>query len=168
MSIFKEVNIRDIKENAVSLICDRYMLITAGDENGYNMMTGSWGFMGEMWRKDVIIPVVRPNRHTFGFLEDNDYFTISFFSGDLNKKVHAVCGSKSGRDINKTEATGLTPCFDRESVYFAEADIVLVCRKIYADDVKGENFFDKALDSLYDNDYHRAYVGEIITTLVKE
>lgn len=37
------------------------MLITAGDENGYNMMTASWGFMGEMWEADSVIAMIRPS-----------------------------------------------------------------------------------------------------------
>ncbi len=168
MSNFKEVNIRDIKENGVSLIADRYMLITAGDEKGYNMMTGSWGFIGEMWHKDVIIPVVRPQRHTFKFLEEQDYFSICFFSGETSKNVHRICGSKSGRDINKTEATGLIPVFDNDTVYFEQADIVLICKKVYVSDINADNFIDKTLDSNYNNDYHRCYMGEILHTFVKE
>lgn len=167
MSNFKEVNVREIKENAVSLISDRYMLITAGNREEYNMMTGSWGFLGEMWNRDVVIPVVRPGRYTYKFLEEQDYFSISIFSGELSKKVHSVCGSKSGRNINKTEATGLTPVFDKGTVYFEEADIVLICKKIYVSDINPEGFIDQSLDKNYNNDYHRAYFGEIVTTLVK-
>lgn len=37
-----EINIRDLKENAVKLINDDWALLSAGDENGWNTMTVSW------------------------------------------------------------------------------------------------------------------------------
>jgi flavin reductase (DIM6/NTAB) family NADH-FMN oxidoreductase RutF len=163
----REINIRELKENAVGLIADEWMLVGAGNEGGFNMMTASWGGLGEMWNKDVAVTVVRPQRYTYQFLEQNDLFSLSFFGDD--KAVHAVCGSKSGRDINKAAATGLTPCFEHGTVTFEQARLTLICRKIYVSDVKPECFIDRSLLNCYkDNDYHRAYVGEIIKVLVKE
>ena len=87
---------------------------------------------------------------------------------EILQAVHAVCGSKSGRDIDKAAATGLTPCFEHGTVTFEQARLTLICRKIYVSDVKPECFIDRSLLGCYsDNDYHRAYVGEIIKVLVK-
>lgn len=166
--MFHEINVKELDQNAIKMIADRWLLIAAGNQDGYNMMTGSWGALGEMWGKDIAVAVIRPTRYTYGFMENNDYFTLSVLSPDVNKATHAICGSKSGRDIDKTKETGLTPVFD-QGVYFEQADIVLVCKKIYVSDVKPENFIDKSLDEKwYNNDYHRMYVGEIVKTLVKE
>lgn len=166
--MFKEVNIRQIKESAVGLIADRWLLIAAGNQDKYNMMTGSWGALGEMWGKDIAVTVIRPQRYTYELMEQNDYFTLSILKEDVSKAAHSVCGSKSGRDVDKTAATGLTPVFE-ESVYFEQADIVLVCKKIYVDDVKPECFLEHSLDEKwYNGDYHRMYVGEIVKTLVRE
>ena len=166
--MFQEINIRDLNQNAVSMIADRWMLVAAGNEEGYNMMTASWGALGEMWGKDIATVVIRPTRYTYEFMEREDYFTVSVFGDDLKQQIHNVCGSKSGRDVNKTEAAGLTPVFD-QGVYFEQANIVLICKKIYVSDVDPENFIDKSLDEKwYNNDYHRMYVGEIVKTLVKE
>ncbi len=166
--MFHEINVKELDQNAIKMIADRWLLIAAGNQDGYNMMTGSWGALGEMWGKDIAVAVIRPTRYTYGFMENNDYFTLSVLSPDVNKAAHAICGSKSGRDIDKTKETGLTPVFD-QGVYFEQADIVLVCKKIYVSDVKPENFIDKSLDEKwYNNDYHRMYVGEIVKTLVKE
>ena len=164
--MFQEINIRDLNQNAVSMIADRWMLVSAGNEEGYNMMTASWGALGEMWGKDIAAVVIRPTRYTYEFMEQEDYFTVSVFSDELKQKIHSVCGSKSGRNLDKTKETGLTPVFDG-GVYFEQADIVLVCKKIYVDDVKPQNFIDKSLDEKwYNNDYHRMYVGEIVKVLV--
>ena len=120
--MWKEVNIKEINENAVKLISDEWMLITAGDESGYNMMTASWGFLGEMWSKDSVVIAVRPQRYTMDFIDKNDYFTLSFY-GD-RRDIHTVCGRQSGRDVDKTALTGLTPVFSDNTVYFDEARLV--------------------------------------------
>jgi flavin reductase (DIM6/NTAB) family NADH-FMN oxidoreductase RutF len=105
--MFRDICVRDFKENVTELISKEYMLITAGNKDGYNMMTASWGFMGEMWGEDSVAVVVRPERYTMDFIESSDYFTLTFF-GD-NKDIHKVCGSKSGRNVDKTALTGLSP-----------------------------------------------------------
>lgn len=162
----KEIKAKEIKDNIIKLIADEWMLVASGDESGYNMMTASWGCMGEMWGKDIAVTVIRPQRYTYGFMEKNDMFTLSFY-GD-KKDIHAVCGKKSGRDINKAKEAGLTPVFDSGTVYFDEARLVLVCKKLYSSDMKEENFIDKSCLKWYNNDFHRMYVGEIVKVLVKE
>jgi flavin reductase (DIM6/NTAB) family NADH-FMN oxidoreductase RutF len=165
--MFQEINIRDLKENVVKMIADRWLVIATGDKEKYNMMTGSWGAVGEMWGKDIGVTVIRPERYTHDLMEENEYFTLSVMPEAINKAVHAVCGSQSGRDVDKTKLTGLTPVFE-DSVYFEQAEIVLVCKKIYVSQVKKENFLDPSLDEKwYGQGYHTMYVGEIVKTLIK-
>ncbi len=165
--MFKEISAKDIKDNLIEKISNEWMLISAGDKDGYNMMTASWGFMGEMWGKDSVIAMIRPQRYTMQFVNKNDYFAFSFY-GD-NKDIHKVCGSKSGRDCNKTEETGLTPVFADNTVYFEEANLVIICKKQYADSLKEENFTDKSPLKWYENkDYHNMIFGSIEKVLIKE
>lgn len=165
--MFKEISAKDIKDNLIEKISNEWMLISAGDKDGYNMMTASWGFMGEMWGKDSVIAMIRPQRYTMQFVDKNDYFAFSFY-GD-NKDIHKVCGSKSGRDCNKTEETGLTPVFSDNTVYFEEANLVIICKKQYADSLKEENFTDKSPLKWYENkDYHNMIFGSIEKVLIKE
>ena len=63
-----EITAKEIDKNIIDLIADEWMLISAGDKNGYNMMTASWGGMGEMWSKDVAVCVIRPQRYTYEFV----------------------------------------------------------------------------------------------------
>lgn len=164
---FKEITAKEIDRNLIEMIADEWALVCVGDEKKYNMMTASWGFFGEMWGKDCVISAVRPQRYTYEFMENGEYFALCFM-GD-NKAVHKVCGSKSGRDVNKTELTGLTPVFSEKAVYFEEAETVIICKKAYAEPLKAKNFFDKeALDKWYNNDLHKMYIGEILKVLVKE
>ncbi len=162
----KEIKAKEIKDNIIKLIADEWMLVASGDESGYNMMTASWGGMGEMWGKEVAVTVIRPQRYTYEFMEKNEYFTLSFY-GD-RKDIHAVCGKKSGRDTDKTAETGLTPVFDNGTVYFDKARLVVVCRKLYASDLSEDSFIDESCLKWYNGDLHRMYVGEIVKVLVNE
>ena len=165
--MFKEIKAQDIKGNLIDKIANEWMLISAGDKDGYNMMTASWGFVGEMWGKDSVIAMIRPQRYTMQFVDKNDYFAFSFY-GD-NKDIHKVCGSKSGRDCNKTEETGLTPVFADNTVYFEEANLVIICKKQYADSLKEENFtFSEPLKWYGNKDYHNMIFGSIEKVLIKE
>lgn len=164
---FKEITADKIKENAIGMIRDEWMLISVGNEEKHNMMTASWGFLGEMWGKDCAIAAIRPTRHTYGLVEENDIFTLCFM-GD-NREVHGICGSKSGRDIDKVKETGLTPIFQDGTMYFNESRLVVICKKLYAADLKPACFIDKAIsEKMYNDDYHRLYFGEVVKVLEKE
>lgn len=135
------------------------MLVAAGDKDKFNMMTASWGFAGEMWGNDCMAAVIRPQRYTMEFINNSDYFTLSFY-GD-NKDIHKICGSKSGRDTDKVKLTGLTPVFSDNTVYFEEARLVIVCKKQYVQQMKEECFTDKEPLRWYKNDLHYMVIGKI-------
>lgn len=165
--MFKEISAKEIQKNIIDAIANEWMLITAGNKDDYNMMTASWGFMGEMWGNDTALAVVRPQRYTMEFIDKSDYYTLSFY-GD-RKDIHKICGSISGRDVNKTELTGLTPIFENNAVYFGEANLVLICKKQYVQDMKEECFTDKTPLKWYqDGDYHKMIFGKIEKVLIKE
>ncbi len=165
--MFKEISPKEIKGNLISAIADEYMLITAGTPEKYNMMTASWGFVGEMWGDDCAVAVIRPQRYTMEFVDACDCFTLSFY-GD-RKDIHKICGGKSGRDCDKTALTGLTPVFDGDSVYFDEARLVLVCRKQYVQKMDAACFTDQVPLKWYPNaDFHYQIYGKIEKVLIKE
>ena len=121
---------------------------------------------GEIWGADSVVIAVRPQRYTMEFLNENDTFALSFY-GD-NKQIHKVCGSESGRDVNKTEKTGLTPVFDEGTVYFKEAEKVIICKKQYVSRLDPEKFIDKEPLKWYPTeDYHYMIIGKIIKVLEK-
>ena len=163
---FTEIKPTDIKDNIIEMISKEWMLISAGDESNCNMMTASWGFMGEIWGKDCAVALIRPQRYTLDFVEKNDTFSLCFF-GD-NKEPHKICGYKSGRDINKVAETGLTVRENYGTVYFEEARLVLICHKLYVSELKESCFTDKSLLKWYpDNDFHKVFIGEVEKVLVR-
>ena len=163
-----KIDIKALKESAVSLFDDKWALITAGNKDSYNTMTASWGAMGELWNKDVCFIFIRPQRYTYEFTEREDYFTVSFF-GEEYKKALTFCGRNSGRDVDKAKETGLTPVEIGGSMSFEESEIILVCKKLYYQDLDPKGFIEKKLDDVNypTKDYHRMYVGEIVEVYVK-
>lgn len=165
--MFKEITAREIKRNLINAIANEWMLISAGDENAHNMMTASWGFLGEMWGNDTAIAMIRPQRYTMEFVEKQDYYALSFYGE--NKDIHKVCGSMSGRDVDKTAKTGLTPIFADNTVYFGEANLVIICKKMYVQEMEENCFTDQEPLKWYPNkDYHKMIFGKIEKVLVKE
>jgi flavin reductase (DIM6/NTAB) family NADH-FMN oxidoreductase RutF len=163
--MLKEINIRDLQFNPFKLIGEEWMLISAGDENKHNMMTASWGGLGVLWEKDVATVYIRPTRYTVNFVEQQEYFALNFFG--KNKAPHKIGGSKSGRDIDKAKAAGLTPVFDNGAVYYEEAELVIICKKLYFSEFNNKNLLDANIENFYDNDYHKIFIGEIVRTLKK-
>ncbi len=169
MSEFKEISAKEITENPFKLIGDNWALVTGGSKESFNTMTISWGGVGIMWGKPCAFTFIRPQRYTFGFMEQGDYYTMSFFD-EKYRDALKFCGSKSGRDFDKVKETGLTPAFNESgAVYFEEAKLVLVCKKMYAQSL-GEEFItdSDSVKKWYNNDYHKMYVSEIVKVLEKQ
>lgn len=163
MSLVKS-SLESLKVNPFELIGKDWYLITAGKSvSDYNTMTASWGSLGVMWGKNVFTCGIRPNRHTFGYVEESEYFTMSFFDTDKYRDMLSFCGTKSGRDVDKAKETGITPCEVDGRVTFEEARLVFVCRKLYAQDIDSDCFTDKDNLKFYEKDpHHRMYTSEIV------
>ncbi len=169
----KEINPIEITDNFIKLISSDWMLISAGDESKYNMMTASWGGVGELWGKHVAIVYVRPERYTDRFIADTHRFTLSFFFADM-KKMLGVMGKESGRNFDKMNFEGLTSkILPSGQVAFEEARLVLDCEVLYADALKAGSFLDKESLAKWYNDepggtLHNVYIAEIKAAWVKE
>ena len=165
---FREISVEQLKDNPFTLINKDWMLITAGDAEKHNTMTASWGGVGELWGKYVSTIYIRPQRYTLEFVEREEYYSLCFFGPEYRQAL-SLCGSKSGRDVDKDAATGLTPCFDQAAPYYEQARLVFLCRKLYRQDMEESTFLDKGLlEKWYDNDLHRIFIGEIVKVLEKE
>jgi flavin reductase (DIM6/NTAB) family NADH-FMN oxidoreductase RutF len=144
----------------------QWLLLACGDfaRGDFNCMTVGWGAFGVMWKKPFALVVVRPTRHTRGYMDGADNFTVCAFPEEHRKKL-TYCGSHSGRDEDKVKACGLTPIASRlvASPGFDEAELIVECRKMYADDFDPSRFLDPSIQANYPNkDYHRMYFGEIV------
>lgn len=165
---YKEIDIVNENVNPLKAIGKDWMLITAGTKEKFNTMTASWGGMGVMWNKNMVLCGIRPQRYTKEFIENEDYFSICFFNGEC-KDAMAICGKLSGRDCDKIKEAKLTPVFLDDVPAFEEASLILICRKIYRQPLEESCFIDKAnFEKWYNNDLHIMYGGEIIKAYKKD
>jgi len=159
---FKTMEPEAISENVFKLIGKDWMLISAGTIQKYNTMTASWGGLGVLWNKKVCFCVIRPQRYTYQFMEKADTFSLTFFT-ENHRSALAYCGAHSGRDVDKAKENNLTALEIAPGVVsFAEARLVIVCQKLYYQDIDPTHFIDPLIADLYpQRDFHRMYIGEI-------
>lgn len=164
----REITAENINENIFKLIGKDWMLVAAQKDGKTNAMTASWGFAGVMWGKNCLITAIRPQRYTKEFIDGSDTFSITILPDGYRDTLNYF-GSVSGRDEDKIAKSGLTVEKCENTPYFAEGKLVLICRKMFAQEIKAESFIDKeALEKWYhNNDLHTLYVAEIVKVLEK-
>lgn len=165
----RNIDPKALDQNVFSLIGDRWMLITAGTADRCNTMTASWGGLGVIWGAPAATCYIRPQRYTKEFVDREDYFTLAFF-GEESRKALQLCGSRSGRDIDKVKECGFTVrAAECGAPYFQEAELVLVCRKRFAQPMDPACIPQEIKTKWYpEKDYHTLYIGEIVEVLVKD
>ena len=170
-------NLRNLRpqelDGVFDLIGKDWMLITAAGKNDrgeevVNTMTASWGGMGFLWNRAVAFCFVRPQRYTFALTEQAERFSLSFFDEDYRGALR-LCGTKSGRELDKLAAAGLTANRENGTPFVGESRLVLLCRKLYAGDIEACGFIDKTqLVHYKNNDFHRMYICEIEKIYVRD
>ena len=149
-------------------------LLTTKADGQINTMAISWGTLGIEWNKPIFTVFVRGSRHTKGLLDKNPEFTVSIPVGQIDKRIIGVCGSKSGRDLDKIKELGLTTV-EPEAVSvpaIRELPLTLECRVLYAQQqlpacIKGDGVSShySADADIHDN-YHTAYYAEILSAYI--
>lgn len=164
-----EIKPEELHSDPFTMIGTEWMLVSAKKEGVVNTMTASWGGMGILWNKKVAFVFLRPQRYTKEFIDATDQFSLSFYDANYRKQL-SYLGTVSGRDENKIEKTGFHIVHEDEVPYFEEANTVLICRKLYAQEMQETCFLQEGLiDKNYPNkDYHTMYVVEIEKVITQE
>lgn len=161
---WQEIKPQEIDTNAVKMFADDWMLLSAGKDTSMNMMTIAWGGLGELWGKAVVTIYVSPDRYTYKFLEENDYFTVTSFPEEYREKLQYL-GTVSGRDEDKVKGSGLTPEFtELGNPIYKEATLAIECKKIYGQQLQ-KNLMPLEQRQWYDEKnlgIHMMYIGEIV------
>lgn len=158
----KQIEINEFSENPFKLIGSDWMLITAKKGDKTNMMTASWGGVGILWNKPVATIYVRPQRYTKEFIDNEEYFSLCVLPEEY-RQILNYCGTKSGRDEDKIAETKLTIDESEKAPIFKESRLVLICKKLYAQDLTEQSFIDKSLveKNYQAKDFHTMYIAEI-------
>ncbi len=142
-----------------------WALLTAGDRNSWNTMTIGWGGLGTLWRRPVCTVYVKPVRYTHEFMDRSGLFTVSFYP-EKYRRALGLLGSRSGRDCDKVSMSGLTPKFLDGAVTFQEAEVTLVCRKLYRQDLDTAAMPADVVSDYYETEApHTMYIGEVLQIL---
>lgn len=168
MHEFSEKTPENMTGNPFQLLGSDWTLITARKGDAVNTMTAAWGGLGIMWGKPVAFIVIRPQRYTREFVDTADKFSLSFFGSSYRRELNYL-GTVSGRDEPKIERSGLTLINRLDTPCFAEAEKILICRKLYRQEYDPALFVDPSLGKMYpQKDYHIQYIGEVLQVLEKK
>ena len=164
------VNLNELNPEIFRVFGTQIALVTAGDKTNCNPMTIGWCQLGRLWNLPVCTVYVRPERYTYALMESNDYFTVSILPAE-HKKTMAFCGTKSGRDVDKVKECGLTVCHGAgDAPFFDEAELVLVCKKVYAQDMDADCVLEgEKILPFYGEmgGWHRMYTGKVVEAYTK-
>lgn len=158
---YKKINIEQFPLQAFDAIGNGWILITGYKDGVVNTMTASWGGLGIIWSRAVATVYIRPERYTKQFIDQTDFFTITFF--DEYKKELGVLGTKSGRDGNKIEEVGFNVEMIEDMPTFSQGTHMMICRTLYVDSLKPDKFKNEAfIERYYGREgFHDMYIAEI-------
>lgn len=165
---FRQITPEQIPGNIIKMLTNDWMLITAGNEEKFNMMTASWGGLGNLYGKPVSFCFINPSRYTNQFMEGSETYTLTFYT-EAYREALQFCGSHSGKDTDKVKASGLSPLTTPSgSKAFAEAWMIIECRKMIVQPIAADAIYNKEVKEKWaDKPMHNMYIGEIINVWVK-
>ena len=175
----REIKAADYAEQIIKSI-PKGILVTAKAGDKVNPMTIGWGTYGTEWGREMFVVYVRVGRYTRELLDANPEFTINIPLGEVDKEIIKVCGTESGRDIDKVAKLGLTleeP--DEISVpAIKELPLTLECKVVFRQkqeieliDKKFEKYYPQNVGSEASGanaDAHIAYYGEVVKAYIVE
>ena len=157
--------------NEITGLMEKGLFLTTKAGDKVNSMVVSWGHIGRIWERKSAIVYVRESRFTKELLDMNPEFTLNIPLNGYDKNAFAICGSKSGRDMDKITESNLT-LVEPEVVSvpaIKEYPLTLECRVIYRQDHDPSQIQDDIKSVFYaDGDYHTVYIGEIVDAYIIE
>ena len=146
------------------------LLVSQGADGKPNAMTIGWGSVGILWSRPVFAVLVRPSRYTWRLLQETDEFTVNVPPPELSQAA-LLCGTKSGRDLDKLAAAGLTPVAGQHVGVPILQECVLhyECRTVHRNNVDPTHLAGQVMEQCYGNgDFHTLYYGQILGVLADE
>jgi len=168
--MYREINFTELsKELLDQLQKGAFLTVKAGEK--VNTMTIAWGSLGFMWNKPIFTSMVRYSRYTYELIEKAEDFTVSFpLNGQLKQEL-GMCGTKSGRDVDKFKECNLT-LKEGEAVkapVIDECDLHIECKIVYKQPMDENATCEEIKDKAYSSgNYHVLYYGEILKAYIKE
>ncbi|MBQ8768593.1 MAG: flavin reductase family protein [Oscillospiraceae bacterium] len=147
------------------------ILLTTKANGQVNTMTIGWGTMGVEWGRPIFVAYVRGSRYTHQMIENSGEFTVNVPVGDFDSKILGICGTKSGRDMDKIKELNLTleEPLNCGVPGIKELPLTLECKVLYRMEQTLDTIPQDILDRYYpDGDFHYAYYAEIVGAYIVE
>lgn len=145
--------------------------LTVKSKDKLNTMTIGWGNIGYIWNKPIFIVAIRYSRYTYEMIENSNEFTVSVpLKVDMKNEL-SVCGTKSGREIDKFKELNLTTREGNKvkTPIIDECDLHYECKIVYKQAMEPGLLDQDIKDLKYkENDYHVLYYGEIVDSYIEK
>lgn len=149
-------------------------LLTTKADGKVNTMTIGWGLLGIEFAKPTFLTLVRKSRYTYEMLQKNPEFTVNVPIGNFNRKILGVCGTKSGRDVDKIAACGLH--LEEPEIIsvpgIKELPLTLECKVRYAQPQDGSKIPEEIRERFWPvkygegENFHKEWFGEIVSAYI--
>jgi len=176
----KEVKAADYAQQIIKSI-PKGVLVTAKVGDRVNPMTIGWGTYGTEWGREMFVVYVRVGRYTRELLDQNPEFTINIPLGEVDKEIIKVCGTESGRNVDKVAKLGLTLEESKEVTVpgIKELPLTLECKVVFRQKQEIDLIDKKFVEKYYPQnigseasganaDAHIAYYGEVVNAYIVE
>lgn len=168
--MYKEVKFTDISNELLQQLI-RGAFLTVKDGDRINTMTIGWGSLGYAWNKPILMVMVRKSRYTYDMIENTDEFTVSLpLKGQLRNELN-ICGTKSGRDMDKFSDLNIKSEKGQAvgTPIISDCDLHIECKIVYKHDMDKDNLDEGIIKRAYaEEDYHTLYYGEILKAYILE
>lgn len=168
----RKVEVTEVAGTITRALQDGGVYLNSRVADKINSMVIGWGQIGRIWNRQAFVAYVRVRRYTRELLDKNPEFTVSVPVNGQDRKAFEICGTKSGRDMDKIREAGLTavPAEIVSVPAIREFPLTLECRVMYRqqqvaadlpEDIRAQFYSDETED-------HVVYYGEIVSAYILE
>lgn len=166
----KDIDYKENLDHTLEVMGAHGLLLTAAGAGGRpNVMTIGWGNVGIIWGRPMFLVYVRPSRYTFAKLAEAAEFVVNVPREGM-EEVCAVCGTESGREVDKFAECNLTAVPAREvgAPLIEQCVRFYECRVAHRLDVRDGDLLPEVRSEYYPRgDLHAVYFGQILRAAEK-
>ncbi len=171
----KKIDVMEYSPQILKALGKGGLFLNAKLGDKINTMTIGWGSLSIYWGMQVFIAPVRLSRFTHHMIDGSGVFTVSVpLNGELRREL-GVCGTKSGRDVDKFKECGFTahPANEVDCPIISEASLHIECEVVGKDTMDASKMDGEIVDRMYsgnyeNGDYHTLFFGKIVDCYINE
>lgn len=164
---FRPIATEKIPGNIIKLLSGDGILITSGNAEGANTLPANWGGLGYLYDKAVSFCFINPSHQIYPSMEKGATYTLTFYT-ETYRDALSYFSNHSGKNTDQVINSGLTPITTPNGTQaFAEAWLIIECRKLVSQSLSPESFSDEMLRKEWTDKPMQMFAGEILNVWVK-